>query len=99
MTLPVGDLVASIRMVGLPQFEQDNARARPERREGVGLVTQGVGAVECAIDERERRGHFRHACGRHASGRGQVVKDEPQPQVVFAFGLRITNCAPCRLSL
>jgi len=23
----------------------------------------------------------------------------PQPQVVFAFGLRIENCAPCRLSL
>ena len=29
----------------------------------------------------------------------QTVNDEPQPQVVFAFGLRITNCAPCRLSL
>jgi hypothetical protein len=22
------------------------------------------------------------------------VNEEPQPQVVFAFGLRITNCAP-----
>jgi hypothetical protein len=32
------------------------------------------------------RVHRRHA--------GQTVKDEPQPQVVFAFGLRMTNCAP-----
>ena len=26
-------------------------------------------------------------------------KDEPQPQVVVAFGLRITNCAPSKSSL
>ncbi len=26
--------------------------------------------------------------------RAQTVNEEPQPQVVFAFGLRITNCAP-----
>lgn len=29
----------------------------------------------------------------------QAEKEEPQPQVVVAFGLRITNCAPCRSSL
>ena len=29
----------------------------------------------------------------------QTVNEEPQPQVVLAFGLRITNCAPCRLSV
>ncbi len=28
----------------------------------------------------------------------QVEKDEPQPQVVVAFGLRMTNCAPSRSS-
>ena len=29
----------------------------------------------------------------------QAVKDDPQPQVVVAFGFLITNCAPCRSSL
>ena len=29
----------------------------------------------------------------------QAENEEPQPQVVFAFGLRITNCAPPRFSL
>lgn len=28
-----------------------------------------------------------------------TVNDEPQPQVVLALGLRIENCAPCRVSL
>ena len=50
------------------------------------VVAQVVGAIERAVDEGER-------C------RGHTVNDEPQPQVVFAFGLRITNCAPCRLSV
>jgi hypothetical protein len=31
--------------------------------------------------------------------RCQVEKLEPQPQVVVALGLRITNCAPSRPSL
>ncbi len=26
-------------------------------------------------------------------------KEEPQPHVVCAFGLRITNCEPCKSSL
>jgi hypothetical protein len=29
----------------------------------------------------------------------QTVNDDPQPQVDFAFGLRMVNWAPCRLSL
>ena len=29
----------------------------------------------------------------------QTVKLDPQPQVVVAFGLRMTNCAPSRSSL
>ena len=41
-----------------------------------------------ATDEGE--GRARHA---------HVENDEPQPQVVLALGLRITNCAPCRLSV
>ena len=28
----------------------------------------------------------------------QVENDDPQPQVVVAFGLRMTNCAPSRSS-
>lgn len=27
------------------------------------------------------------------------LKDDPQPQVVVAFGLRITNCAPSKPSV
>lgn len=33
------------------------------------------------------------------SGLNQTVKEEPQPQVVLAFGLLITNRAPCRPSV
>ncbi len=37
--------------------------------------------------------------GRHARAAVQAgVKEEPQPQVVAALGLRITNCAPSRPS-
>ena len=28
----------------------------------------------------------------------QTLNDEPQPQLVLAFGFLITNCAPCRPS-
>jgi hypothetical protein len=45
-----------------------------------------VGAIKRAVDEGER-------C------RSNTVNDEPQPQVLLAFSLRITNCAPCRLSV
>lgn len=31
-------------------------------------------------------------------GGSQIPKEEPQPQVVVALGLRITNCAPSRSS-
>ena len=65
--------------------EQYHARVRPQGRQCVGVVAQRVGPVEGAIHEREWRSV-------------QTVNDEPQPQVDFAFGLRITNCAPCRLS-
>ena len=74
--------------------EQQHPRLRPQSVEGVGVVAQRVGAVERGVagaagfDERER--------GRR---RAHTANEEPQPQVVFAFGLRITNCAPCRLSL
>ena len=31
--------------------------------------------------------------------RNQTENEEPQPQVVSALGLRMTNCEPCRLSV
>ena len=31
--------------------------------------------------------------------RNYTENEEPQPQVVLALGLRMTNCAPCRSSL
>ena len=40
--------------------------------------------------------------GRHVRAPDNVVytaKEEPQPHVVEALGLRITNCAPCNPSL
>ena len=45
------------------------------------------------------------ACGSYCPGRNvdsllcYTENDEPQPQVVWAFGLRMMNCAPCRSSL
>ena len=47
---------------------------------------QVVGAIQCTIDKGKRS---------HA----YTVKLLPQPQVVLALGLRITNCAPARDSL
>ena len=80
------------RIVGIGEratvvFEHDDACLGPEGGEGVGVVAQVVGAIQRAVDERERR-RVRH-----------TVKLLPQPHVVFALGLRMTNCAPCRLSL
>ena len=56
---------------------------RPQRGQRFGIPAQFVGAVERAVDEREGRRRGPH-----------IVNEEPQPQVVLAFGLRITNCAP-----
>ncbi len=52
-----------------------------------------VEAVGSEIDRGQDIGNL--AC---ATLRGQTENDEPQPQVVVAFGLRITNCAPSRSS-
>jgi hypothetical protein len=45
--------------------------------------------------EKKRPGPLVLSSGRNGD---QVEKEEPQPQVVVAFGLRITNCAPCKPS-
>ena len=69
-------------------IQHDHAGLRPCRVQCVGVVAQVVGAIQRAVDEGEGRVAPAH-----------IVNDEPQPQVVFAFGLRITNCAPLSDSL
>ena len=68
--------------------QHQDLRLWPQRGERFGIGAEVVGAVERALDERKR-----------ACAPAHTVNDEPQPQVVLALGLRITNCAPCRLSL
>ena len=65
---------------------------RPPRRAGTAPVT----ALRAMPGAPTKKG----AARRLFRGRWdvQVEKEDPQPQVVEAFGLRITNCAPCRPS-
>ena len=72
--------------------QSDQAGPRPRGRQRSRVIAQMVGAVQRAIDERERR------CGPHPPA-AHTVKLLPQPQVVLALGLRITNCAPASDSL
>ena len=60
-----------------------------------------VETVRAQIYCGEQFGHRTAGGTSHASGgplggtaEGQAVNEEPQPQVVLALGLRITNCAP-----
>ena len=66
-------------------IEAEHAGLGPERVEGLGGRAEVGGAVEAAVDEGE-------------PDEAHTEKLLPQPQVVLAFGLRMTNCAPCRLS-
>ena len=59
----------------------------------VALVAAFRGAVEAEAEAAESV-LLLHA----RAGPAQVEKEEPQPQVVLAFGLRITNCEPERFS-
>jgi hypothetical protein len=73
--------------------DQQQPGPRPVPAQGIAVVAEVFGAVEAGMLERvllRRRGHARRC--------GQTEKLLPQPQVDFAFGLRITNCAPCRFS-
>ncbi len=57
-----------------------------------------VKAVGAEIDGGKDVGN--HAAAAHLSVQHSYAENEdPQPQVVFAFGLRMTNWAPCRSSL
>ena len=69
-------------------IQHDHAGPQPQRVQCIGIVTQVVGAIQRAIDK-----------GKGRVAPAHIVNDEPQPQVVFAFGLRITNCAPLSDSL
>ena len=53
-----------------------------------------VEAVGTEIDGGEYVGDGLRSASRHVSERRQAENEDPQPQVVCAFGLRITNCAP-----
>ena len=61
-------------------------------------------AVTCMLLRATVRRGYRCTLRDHAdlcdrSLQNYALKLLPQPQVVFAFGLRITNCAPCKLSV
>ena len=66
-------------------IEHQHARGGPKPVERGLVDAKMIGAVEAAMPE----------CVKPL---GHAEKLLPQPQVVFAFGLRITNCEPCRLS-
>jgi len=67
-------------------IQRDDAGLRPRLRQCGGVIPQVVGTIQCTIDKGKRS---------HA----YTVKLLPQPQVVLALGLRITNCAPAKDSL
>jgi hypothetical protein len=51
-----------------PSVQHDHLRLRPQRLQGVGIAAQVVGAIERAIDERERGSES--LCLRTESARG-----------------------------
>jgi len=65
----------------------DDASCRRDQR-------SAVRALDLACHE--TAGAFEARTGMCAN---QTPKDEPQPQVVVAFGLRMTNWAPCSPSV
>ena len=83
-------------------FQQDDARVRPQTGQCIGIVTQCIGTIQRFAGEGvtgEGRGGRLKTCHGTRQAGGHMLKLLPQPQVVLALGLRMTNCAPCRLSL
>ncbi len=78
-------------------WSDQQARTGPQRAQRRRITAQHIGAIQRRTSECEvlQRGRHRHDDGPPA----QTVKLLPQPQVVLALGLRITNCAPPRPSL
>ena len=77
--------------------EHQQARAGPQRAQGGGIATQRIAAIQAGVGECEALEPGRRPHGHGAAA--QTVKLLPQPQVVLALGLRITNCAPASDSL
>ena len=77
--------------------EHQQAGAGPQRAQGRGIAAQGITAIQAGVGECEAFQPGRRPHGHGAAA--QTVKLLPQPQVVLALGLRITNCAPPRPSL
>ena len=63
------------------------------------VVVTGDDHVKAVRAEIDRREDVRHPVRHGGDSARQVENDEPHPHVVWAFGLRITNCAPLSDSL
>ena len=80
---PDGQAALGIGQRAPVRIQHDHPGGVPECVQCSGIVTQVVCAIQRTIDEGEGRRRLRH-----------IVNELPQPQVVLALGLRMTNCAP-----
>ena len=80
----IQDVVAEMPTGLALLVQHQHARVLPTPVEHGRIAAFGLGAVDAGVAEGEQV--------------HQAEKLLPQPQVVLAFGLRMTNCAPCRLS-
>ena len=74
--------------------------AQPVDDDQLAVGVAGDDQVETVGAEVDRGQDVRHARRPRLTSDGlcQAANEEPQPQVVVALGLRITNCAPSRPS-
>ena len=80
---PDGQAAPGIGQRAPVRVQNDRPGIVPECVQCSGIVTQVVCAIQRTIDESEWRRPPRH-----------IVNELPQPQVVLALGLRMTNWAP-----
>ena len=85
---PDGQAAPGIGQRAPVRVQHDRPGIVPECVQCSGIVTQVVCAIQRTIDEGEGRRRLRH-----------IVNELPQPQVVLALGLRMTNWAPVSDSL
>ena len=87
-----------------PSFGKTNKYSNDAKRKSLAIIRY---ADDFVIIHKEKSipGAALFACGSYCPGRNvdsllrYTENDDPQPQVVWAFGLRMMNCAPCRSSL
>ena len=77
---------------------ESNHLAQAIEHDQLPVVVTGDDHVKAVGAEVNRREDVRHPVRHGGESTRQVENDEPHPQVVWAFGLRITNCAPSRSS-